>query len=183
MLISPEEISVSPSRTRRTASSLVAVICVLLEVSAVAGFAQSTVPSESRARSISTPDLGYHRTLASPMPEAERPTGEAMIEAEHAEAEVPEPAMPPTRSSFLAKWRKVSGATGYRIDVSTTPSFDSYVAHYGDLNVGNVTSTVITGLKPGTKYYYRVRPDSAAWMGGTSDTISSAPPNTTPGPV
>src|SRR6478735_3882207 len=41
---------------------------------------------------------------------------------------IEQPVMAPTRSSFLAKWEPVAGATGYRLDVSTTPSFDSYVA-------------------------------------------------------
>src|SRR3954452_17049079 len=44
-----------------------------------------------------------------------------------------EPVMTPTRSSFLAKWKPVSGATGYRMDVSTSPSFDNYVGNYRDI--------------------------------------------------
>ena len=72
--------------------------------------------------------------------------------------------MTPTRSSFLAKWQAVKEATGYRLDVSTRPSFDSYV-NYRDLDLGNVTSHVVTGLDRGTKYYYRVRPYSSAGMG------------------
>ena len=35
------------------------------------------------------------------------------------------PVMRPTRSSFLAKWQPVSCATGYRLDVSSTPSFEN----------------------------------------------------------
>src|SRR4051794_33176738 len=44
--------------------------------------------------------------------------------------EIEEPVMTSTRSSFLAKWKPVSGATGYRMDVSTSPSFDDYVGNY-----------------------------------------------------
>jgi hypothetical protein len=32
-----------------------------------------------------------------------------------------------TRTSFVAQWNPLSGATSYRLDVSISPSFDSYV--------------------------------------------------------
>jgi hypothetical protein len=63
----------------------------------------------------------------------------------------------PTRSSFMAKWDRVNGATGYRLDVSTSSSFSSYLNGYHDLDVGNVTGQAVTGLNRGTTYYYRVR--------------------------
>jgi hypothetical protein len=72
----------------------------------------------------------------------------------------PEPvSMPPapTRSTFMATWEPVSGATGYLLDVSTSSAFDSYVAGYHDLDVGGATGRVVTGLNGGTTYYYRVR--------------------------
>ena len=71
------------------------------------------------------------------------------------QAEIEAPA--PTRSSFMAAWQRASGAIGYRLDVSTSASFDSYVSGYQDLDVGNVAGRVVTGLSQGTTYYYRVR--------------------------
>ena len=62
-----------------------------------------------------------------------------------------------TSSSFSANWRSVSGATDYRLDVSTTNSFTTYVPGYQDLSVGNVTNFPVTGLNAHTTYYYRVR--------------------------
>jgi len=38
---------------------------------------------------------------------------------------IEQPMMTPTRSSFLAKWQAIKGATGYRLDISTTPSFEA----------------------------------------------------------
>ena len=76
-----------------------------------------------------------------------------------------EPVMRPTRSSFLAKWQAVSGATGYRLDVSTTPSFDSCLAKYLDVDVGNVTNHIVSGLRRGTEYYYRVRAYNSSGVG------------------
>jgi phosphodiesterase/alkaline phosphatase D-like protein len=62
-----------------------------------------------------------------------------------------------TASSFTANWRSVSGATDYRLDVSTSNTFATYVPGYQDLSVGNVTSYNVTGLSAHTTYYYRVR--------------------------
>src|SRR5205085_1152381 len=62
-----------------------------------------------------------------------------------------------TFSSFTTHWSSVSGATGYRLDVSTTNHFTTYVPGYQDLDVGNVTSYPVTGLNANTTYYYRVR--------------------------
>ena len=80
---------------------------------------------------------------------------------------------PPTRSSFMATWDSVSDAKGYLLDVSTSNSFSSYVDGYHDLDVGNVNGRAVTGLNPGTTYYYRVRPYTAAGSGGYSDVTTA----------
>src|SRR5436190_11538171 len=85
---------------------------------------------------------------------SEQPSAENLAPGEVAP---PQPVMAPTRSSFMATWESVSGATGYRLDVSTSPSFKSFVSGYGNLDVGDTTSRIVSGLSPGTHYYYRVR--------------------------
>ena len=80
---------------------------------------------------------------------------------------------PPTRSSFMATWDSVSGAKGYLLDVSTSNSFSSYVDGYHGLDVGNVNGRAVTGLNPGTTYYYRVRPYTAAGSGGYSNVTTA----------
>jgi hypothetical protein len=82
--------------------------------------------------------------------------------------------MAPTRSSFLANWNIVSGATDYRLDVSTSSSFNRYVSGYQDLDVGNVPSRIVSGLSPGTNYYYRVRAYNAAGAISDSDIMTTA---------
>ena len=84
-----------------------------------------------------------------------------------AQGEIEIPA--PTRSTFMASWPSVNGALGYMLDVSTNDSFSSYVDGYHDLDVGNVTARVVTGLNRGTTYYYRVRA-----YGGTGSVGHSA---------
>jgi len=79
----------------------------------------------------------------------------------------------PTRSSFMATWDSVSGAKGYLLDVSTSNSFSSYVDGYYGLDVGNVSGRAVTGLNPGTTYYYRVRPYTAASSGGYSNVTTA----------
>jgi hypothetical protein len=69
---------------------------------------------------------------------------------------------PPTRSTFMATWPSITSANGYLLDVSTSSSFDSFVAGYHDLDVGDVTGRLVTGLSRGTTYYYRVRAYGAA---------------------
>src|SRR5262249_1429080 len=70
-----------------------------------------------------------------------------------------------TTSSFTANWTNVSAANSYRLDVSTSSNFTSYVSGYQNLNVGSVISKSVTPLSANTFYYYRVRAVNA---GGTS---------------
>jgi N-acetylneuraminic acid mutarotase len=78
-------------------------------------------------------------------------------------------------NGFTANWTTVTGATGYRLDVSPNSSFSSYVAGYRDLNLGNASSRSVTGLSESTTYYYRVRASNSA---GTSDNSNILNPTT-----
>jgi Fibronectin type III domain len=77
-----------------------------------------------------------------------------------------------TASSFTANWRSVTGATGYRLDVSTSNSFVTYVPGYQDLDVGNTTSRSVTGLAANTVYYYRLRAYNGNGSGPNSNVVN-----------
>jgi len=56
----------------------------------------------------------------------------------------------------MANWTTVPGASSYRLDVSASSTFNTYVTIYHDLPVVG-TSQNVTGLAANTFYYYRVR--------------------------
>lgn len=78
-----------------------------------------------------------------------------------------------TQTSFAANWNSVSGATGYRLDVSTNSSFSSFVAGFHNLDVGNTTSSSVTGLSAATPFYYQVRAYNAGGTSGNSNSITA----------
>lgn len=77
-----------------------------------------------------------------------------------------------TSTAFTANWTSVTGATGYRLDVSTNSAFSTYVSGYQDLDVGNVSSRSVSNLSAGTTYYYRVRAYNSTGTSTNSNTIS-----------
>ncbi len=89
-----------------------------------------------------------------------------------------------TSNSFTANWTApVTGTVdnGYRLDVSITPNFTSFVSGYNNLTVAG-TSQSVTGLGGGY-YYYRVRADktSVTGQGGNSASINAIIAQTPPG--
>jgi predicted nucleotidyltransferase len=70
-----------------------------------------------------------------------------------------------TQTSLTANWSSSTGATGYRLDVTTDPTFATFVTGYNNKDAGNLTSANVTGLTANTTYYYRIRAYNA---GGTS---------------
>ena len=77
-----------------------------------------------------------------------------------------------TTSGFTAHWSSVTGVTSYRLDVSTSSTFSSFVTGYQNLNVGNVISRSVTGLITKTTYFYRVRANDSGGTSVNSNVIS-----------
>ena len=82
-------------------------------------------------------------------------------------------------NGFTATWGSLSGATGYRLDVSADSSFGSFVSGFQDLDVGGATSRAVSGLSANTTYYYRIRAYTGAGTGASSNSIAT----TTSAPV
>jgi len=75
--------------------------------------------------------------------------------------------------SFSANWSASSGATGYRLDVSTSSVFTTFLSGYNNLDVGNVTTYGVTGLSASSTYYYRVRAYNTVGTSASSGTITA----------
>ncbi len=87
-----------------------------------------------------------------------------------------------TSSNFTANWKAANSATGYRLDVSTSSSFATFVAGYQNLDVGNVTNQNVAGLNGNTIYYYRLRAYNGLGTSANSTRISVTTLRTPPGP-
>jgi len=77
-----------------------------------------------------------------------------------------------TTTSFVANWAASTSATSYRLDVSLASNFSSFVSGYNNLTVSNIYQTV-SGLSPGTVYYYRVRAVRDSYTTASSTTMSA----------
>ena len=150
-----------------------ALACVLMGLAVAAGVrlsGQTTSPEPRRF--VAGPEV--HETRAQPESSLQLPITSVVP----AESELKSPP-PPTRSSFMATWKPVSGARGYLLDVSTSSAFDNYVNGYHDLDVGDATGRVVTGLNRGTTYYYRVRAYDVRSMTGYTESMAVATVPTT----
>ncbi len=149
-----------------------AFVCVVLGLAGIAG--EHRASAQTVASGASQFEIGAvrHETRA------ESQTSLELLNTNEfpSETETVSPP-PPTRSSFMAVWPSVTGVKGYLLDVSTSSSFDSFVDGYHDLDVGDATGRVVTGLSRGTTYYYRVRAYDATAPTGYSETsaITTAP--------
>jgi hypothetical protein len=135
--------------------ALIFAVGIVVALAALGGDTNSTGPDDIPAASPAfEAAAGAHGTRMDPQRALELPNvSEIPAQAEVDSLQVPAP----TRGGFTADWDSVNSATGYRLDVSTSSSFSSYVNGYQNLDVGNVTRCVVTGLNRGTTYYYRVR--------------------------
>ncbi len=78
-------------------------------------------------------------------------------------------------TSFTANWTVVNNSSTYFIDVATDAAFTSILPGYNNLNTGNVTSQLVSGLTVGTEYFYRVRAShsTCGLTTGNSNVISN----------
>ncbi|MDP3581716.1 MAG: fibronectin type III domain-containing protein, partial [Ignavibacteria bacterium] len=75
-------------------------------------------------------------------------------------------------TSFSSNWNSVTGANGYKLDISTVSNFTSFLAGYNNLDVGNVITYSVTGLNSNTTYYYRLHAYNNYGESGNSGVIT-----------
>jgi hypothetical protein len=76
-----------------------------------------------------------------------------------------------TDSSFTAVWTAVSGATGYRLDVSQDSLFGSFLPGYDNRDAGTATSHTVTGLNARARYFFRVRAATSTGVSANSNVV------------
>ncbi|WP_431243372.1 beta strand repeat-containing protein [Flavobacterium sp. P21] len=74
-------------------------------------------------------------------------------------------------------------ATNYYLDVSTSNTFATYLSGYQNKDLGTTFQHTITGLTPGTQYYYRFRSANICGTTANSATGSFTAPAATGGPT
>jgi len=62
-----------------------------------------------------------------------------------------------SENSSEIKWEKVNGAKTYILDVAIDAGFKNKVEPYSDLDIGDLATFEISDLKPGSKYYIRLK--------------------------
>jgi phosphodiesterase/alkaline phosphatase D-like protein len=82
------------------------------------------------------------------------------------------PANDINEESFTARWEKVEGATGYKIDVATEPDFTPIWKNYNNKYVGDTDEFTLEGLDPTKIYYYRVQAENVLTSSENSEVIS-----------
>lgn len=95
-----------------------------------------------------------------------------LIEGEVLPAPIADAASNVLAISFTANWETVTGATGYYLDISTDPQFDTYVTGYQNKDMSTALTCDVTGLTVDTTYYYRVRAADAVQTSLDSNIIS-----------
>jgi len=83
----------------------------------------------------------------------------------------PEEATEIAETGFTANWEHAPGATTYFLDVAYNNLFFNYVEGFENLETGYVDSLEITGLEPGTSYYYRLRAFNGTDTGPNSGAV------------
>lgn len=79
-------------------------------------------------------------------------------------------------TGFTVNWAVVAGASGYRLDVSTSNTFATFVVGYENLAIagGSTTAQAVTGLTTATTYYYRLRTVDADGEVSVNSSVYSA---------
>lgn len=75
-------------------------------------------------------------------------------------------------TQFDANWSSADASTTYFLDVATDVNFTSFVSGFNNKDVGNVTTSTVTGLSCGNTYYYRVRASNSCGETVNSSTIT-----------
>lgn len=87
-------------------------------------------------------------------------------------APVIKPATAVRNDRFTANWETAANASGYYLDVATDVGFTQFVTGFNNLDVGDASQRVVTGLITNTQYYYRLRAYNSSGTSASSDSAA-----------
>ncbi len=137
----------------------------------VSGFNNQSVSSTSISVAGLSPGTTYYYQVRSTNASGDSPSSNVVSQLTISADPTATDAGTVTQNSFVANWNTIAGADGYYIDVATDPGFTLPVSGYSDLVVTN-NSILVSGLSPGTSYYYQVRSFNASGVSGNSSAIT-----------
>jgi phosphodiesterase/alkaline phosphatase D-like protein len=80
----------------------------------------------------------------------------------------------PTQGTFVANWTEVPGVNNYYLDVSLASNFDVIVPTYNNRSIPKTASNLtVSGLDPGTTYYYRIRCSNVSGTSPNSNVVTA----------
>ena len=89
-----------------------------------------------------------------------------------------------THNSFQINYTHPADHAGYKLDVSTSPSFGTFLLGYQNRDIGNVNTFVVSGASPLTNYYVRIRTYDSADNESTNSAVlivqTAPPPDVSP---
>lgn len=79
-------------------------------------------------------------------------------------------------TQFTANWTWVIGASSFKLDVSTSSTFATFVTGYQDVTIGTANAILISGLITGLQcnkhYYYRVRAVNSCGVASANSNVA-----------
>lgn len=85
-----------------------------------------------------------------------------------------------TQAGFNVNWNAVNGATDYFVDVATNTPPTNFVTGFNNVQVTGATTLAVTGLSPGTAYYFQVRARNATGTSSNSNVVGTTTTTSSP---
>jgi hypothetical protein len=83
-----------------------------------------------------------------------------------------------TDDGFTANWSTIPDAQNYFLRIATDPKLTQLVHGFDNIDAGNATNYIVTGLNPNTQYYFGAMSETeqlSAWSAGSEKVVTTGP--------